>query len=82
MTDETTIPQPTADTSDDLAADLTRQHLIALRSLPADDVVHGAMIAALNIALETLPYAEVSAWLRRLADTIDAFDPARHGRAN
>lgn len=82
MTNEITLPQPTDDASDDLAEDLTRQHLIALRSLSPDDVVQGTMTAALNVALETLPYAEVSAWLRRLADTIDAFDPAEHGRAN
>lgn len=80
MTDDTALPQP--DASDVLAAELTKQHVAAMHRLSADDVVLGAMTAALNVALETLPYAEVSAWLRRLADTIDAFDPAAPGKAN
>lgn len=75
-------PETPADVADDLAADLTHQHLVALRRLSPDDVVQASMTAALNVALETLPYGEVADWLRRLADTIDQFDPAGHGVAN
>ena len=78
MPDESNLPP--SDACDDLARRLTKLHVLTLRELPADAVVNAAMLAALNVALETMPYSEVSAWLRRLADTIDADDPAAPGR--
>ena len=69
------------DVSDRLAAELTAQ-LVGLQSLAADDVVLASMTAALNVACDVLPLQEVSAWLRRLADTIDKYDPATDEDAN
>lgn len=67
----------TTDRSDEFAARLTKISAIALRSMPPDDVVLGAMTAALNVALDLLPRQHITDWLRRLADEIEKDDPAR-----
>ena len=70
------------DPADALVVEFHRQHVAALTAATADAVVQAAMHAALFVALETLPSSEVSAWLRRLADQMDATDPAAPGAAH
>jgi hypothetical protein len=72
----------TDDSSDAFAVDLHRRHVQAVSEIGIDATLQAATHAAIFLALESMSHAEVSAWLRRLADQIDAFDPAARGRAN
>jgi hypothetical protein len=64
----------------DFAERLTDLGRKALKVMSPDLVALGMMTAALNVCLELLPHPEVAAWLRRLADTIDEYDPSAPSR--
>jgi len=68
-----------SDQADAFAVALHRLHVATVPAIGIDAVLQAATHCAIFLALETLPHAHVSAWLRRLADEIDAADPAAPG---
>lgn len=66
----------------ELAHDLTSRGVAALQKMRGEDVLNGMMCALLNVALYSVSHKEVATWMRRLAEQIEADDPAQRLRVN
>lgn len=66
----------------ELAHRLTSEAVAALERMPGEDVLHGMMCALLNVALYSAARKDVAAWMRRLAEELEADEPAQKLRVN